>query len=392
MFPAPTSARPAVMRRMLFVLESGTDVRMVNGLAGEFSLTVVFRRLPQGREINYPSDVPTTVRPGPASRLAFAAWLLFHLLRRAGDYDAVLVQGYGPAALACNLHARLGGCRRTLMLVCSPVEAYYRCKLRQQGGRTSSPALRVLQTLAWINARLGRGYVVLSDHLSEVVRQHGTCRPVHRIPIYGVDLILFRPLTEGEHQEELKTRLGLPTDGKILFFSSRIAPEKDATTLLAAFRQLLDAGENLWLLHRSGGFRQFLEEAQRFGVEARVNATDACYPGAELAADYRACDLCVQASWEEGLGFSVLEALASGIPVVAAAAGGLRETIRPGETGWTYPPGDVDALAACIHAALHDPVAARERAAAGRRTVEADYASPAVFARLAHVFHDDDAS
>jgi glycosyltransferase involved in cell wall biosynthesis len=120
-------------------------------------------------------------------------------------------------------------------------------------------------------------------------------------------------------------------------------------------------------------------------VGARVVATDAVHPHRGLADDYRASDLCVQASREEGLGFSPLEALACGVPVVAAAVGGLRETIAHGETGWSYTAGDAPALAACIREALDNSSEAARRAARGRELVRERYERGAVFARLEEV-------
>ena len=114
-------------------------------------------------------------------------------------------------------------------------------------------------------------------------------------------------------------------------------------------------------------------------------ATDAAHPHDALPLSYQAADLCVQASREEGLGFSPLEALACGVPVVAAAVGGLTETIIDGETGWTYPVGDWEALAHQIEAALGDPVEASRRALAGRALVRAEYDSGVAFHRLMKV-------
>ena len=96
-------------------------------------------------------------------------------------------------------------------------------------------------------------------------------------------------------------------------------------------------------------------------------------PVRDLPAYYQASDLCVQASREEGLGFSPLEALACEVPVVAAAVGGLKETIIEGETGWTYQPGNATDLAGRIEAVLDDPAESRRCAAAGRSLVQARY-------------------
>src|SRR5690606_6979050 len=58
--------------------------------------------------------------------------------------------------------------------------------------------------------------------------------------------------------------------------------------------------------------------------------------------------------WPETLGIVGLEALACGVPVVASDIGGVREWLRPGETGIPVPPGDAGALAAGLHDLLFD--------------------------------------
>jgi glycosyltransferase involved in cell wall biosynthesis len=371
-------------RRLWFVVESGTDVRLVDGLADGFDLSVLARRIEGGVEVSRPPTRPIPVTVGPASRSAFARLVWQRLRRDCGPKDRVLVQNYGLAALAANLAARATGAA-TFMLVCSPTERYYACRrahpLPDKPFRARE--LAGLGVLAWLNARLGRQYVVLSEHLAAVVRGHGTRRPVSVVPVYGVDAEVFRP--SATSRIERRRSRGLPETGDLVFFSSRIAPEKDGETVLAGLRALRARGRDLWLLHRSGGYRTFQSYAERYGVADRVIATDAAHPLAELPLDYQAADLCVQASREEGLGFSPLEALACETPVVAAAVGGLTETIVDGETGWTYPVGDAAALARAIEEALSRPEEAARRARAGRRMVLERFERRRVFDRLTAV-------
>ncbi|MGH7932959.1 MAG: glycosyltransferase family 4 protein [Candidatus Binataceae bacterium] len=354
--------------RLCFVVESGTDVRMVEGMASRFTLSVLARRIGGGVEISRPPDQPMSVTVGPSSRIGFARVVFNYLRARRFDFDHVVVQGYGTAAVAANLAGRITAVPTTMM-VCSPVEAYYRCRALTADSDKPFRRRELLGLLAAarVNARIGYRYVVLSQYLRDVVRGHGTRKPIHVIPVYGVDTLAFSPSTK--LKRELKALRGLPETGAIILFSSRIAPEKDADTLLAAFRELILEGRDLWLLHRSGGYQSFLAAARRFSIDHRVIATDAVDPRHELPNDYRAADLCVQASREEGLGFSVLESMACGIPVVAAETGGLRETVVDGETGWLFPAGDFRALAGCVRAALDDPVEARKRAIRGRELV-----------------------
>jgi glycosyltransferase involved in cell wall biosynthesis len=108
-------------------------------------------------------------------------------------------------------------------------------------------------------------------------------------------------------------------------------------------------------------------------------------PRQELPLDYIASDVCVQASRAEGLGFSVLESLACGTPVVVSAVGGLVETVRDGTTGWTVPAGDARALAAALRDVLDRPEEARRRALAGGAVVRERFNSEAAFTRLVDV-------
>jgi glycosyltransferase involved in cell wall biosynthesis len=367
--------------RLCFVVESGTDVRLVDGLAERNEVSVLARRILGGVAVNHEPAASVRIEIGPASRPRFAGWAAVRLLARGARFDHVLVQGYGLAALAVNAVTRVTGTPAT-MLVCSPIERYYRSRsdVPQPGRPFSAAALAAVTAVARVNARLGRRYVVLSRYLATVVAAHGTRLPTHVVPVYGVDTERFRPASEPK--AALRARLGLPADGALLFFSSRVAPEKDAATLLSALVALRAEGRDVRLLHRSGGWRELLALADRAGVGDRVIATDAVHPERDLPASYQAADLCVQASRDEGLGFSPLEALACEVPVVATAVGGLRETIVDGETGWTYPVGDAAALARAIGAALDDPAEARRRAAAGRRMVRERFESAAAFARL----------
>ena len=107
-------------------------------------------------------------------------------------------------------------------------------------------------------------------------------------------------------------------------------------------------------------------------MRERVIATDAVDPRSELQRDYAAVDVCVQASRAEGLGFSVLEAMACGTPVVASSVGGLRETVRDGVTGWSVPAGDAARLASALREVLDHPGEASRRAAAGAAVRAAD--------------------
>lgn len=369
--------------RVWFVVESGTDVRLVDGLAERYETRVLARDIPGGAAISRTPAGNARVLIGPHPRVSFAMWVAAKILFGRPAPHFVLAQGYGISALLAQLacSARMP----SAMLVCSPLEKYYEC--RRVAADPERPfrrtELAAVRTLARMNVMAGTHAIALSQYLADNLREYGGPLHIDIVPVYGVDVNVFRPSPYG--RSAARAAIGLPANGSIILFGSRVAPEKDVGTLLAAFARLLAERRDVWLLHRSGGYRAFLEQADRAGVSARVIATDAVHPTAELPATYAAADVCVQASRAEGLGFSALEALACETPVVASAVGGLREIVFDGETGWTCPPGDSDALARAIAAAVDSPSEAHRRAMAGREMVIERYERSRVFERLDRV-------
>jgi glycosyltransferase involved in cell wall biosynthesis len=385
---AVRSASPKAFtrHRVLFVVESGTDVRLVEGLEEISSLAILARKIERGREISQQPSVPVQVTVGPSSRPRFAELVFRTLLAKRREYDLCIVQGYGLAALAANSAAKLTG-KPAMMFVCSATEEYYRCRAGANDGENPYRGFedRILQSLAWLNARSRGRYVVLSRHLESVVRSHGTRAEICVVPAYGVDVDVFKP--SATPKSVLKAQLGLPTSGTVIFSSSRVAPEKDTTTLLAALAELLQANRDVRLLCLTGRHEQFLGLAKQFNVAERVIVGNAVHPTKMLPTYYQASDLCVQVSRAEGLGFSPLEALACGTPVVATAVGGLRETIVDGVTGWTHGLGNPKDLAAKIAEVMDGPEEAMRRAANGCAMVRRDYERSAVFRALAECIH-----
>ena len=90
--------------------------------------------------------------------------------------------------------------------------------------------------------------------------------------------------------------------------------------------------------------------------------------------DYLGCaDILVHPALEEGLGVAALKAAAAGVPVIAFAAGGLREAVVHEQTGLLVPPGDIAALAAGIAALLDDDARRRQFGANGRTRMQMEF-------------------
>ena len=101
---------------------------------------------------------------------------------------------------------------------------------------------------------------------------------------------------------------------------------------------------------------------------------------------HKAFDIFVMSSLTEGLGTSLLDAMACGKPVVATTAGGIPEVVRDGETGFLVPPRDHHAMAAAIVRLLKDPGLRERMGAAGLERVRARFTSEAMVRNTLRVY------
>ena len=142
---------------------------------------------------------------------------------------------------------------------------------------------------------------------------------VHYLP-HGVDLVRFHPAVPGEARR-LRTDLGWPTDRPIVLFVGRLSIEKGVLDLLEAWR-LVARGDALLVLvgpdmpaHPWDAGRKARAYVARHALEDCVRFAG---PAPETAHLYRAADLFVQPSHFEAFGLSAIEAMASGVPVLAS--------------------------------------------------------------------------
>lgn len=170
----------------------------------------------------------------------------------------------------------------------------------------------------------------------------------------GVDPELFGP---HRSSETMRLRLsGGEPEKRLLLYVGRLAAEKEIERL----RDLLTA---------SSGFRLAVvgDGPHRPELEAYFAGTGTVFTGflhgTELAEAYASSDVFAFPSATETLGLVLLEAMASGLPVIAAASAPTREQVAEGTTGFLYEPGAADGLV------KGGAAAARRRAAApdGRR-------------------------
>lgn len=236
------------------------------------------------------------------------------------------------------------------------------------GVDVSQPALRERLQSVFQHAALVLGR---SDSLLEGLRALGCPAEKLRLQRTGV------PLNEWPLQER-----PWPTDGRWEFLQAcRLVPKKGLRTTLSAFRQILVKFPNAHLtLAGDGPLRSEIERlAEDWGIRDRVTLTGFLNQ-AELRAAVAAAHWFFHPSEtpadgnREGVPNAMLEAMATGLPVLATHHGGIPEAVTHGVSGWLVEEGAADALAAGTLALLNDEPAYRRMAAAASAEVASKFA------------------
>jgi D-inositol-3-phosphate glycosyltransferase len=193
-----------------------------------------------------------------------------------------------------------------------------------------------IETEAGIIAGADR-VICATDQERTLLRQLYAADPakVTVIPL-GVDLSRFRP----EDKETARATLGLE-DERIILFVGRLEPLKGVDILIHA-AAILESDVDCSVLIVGGDESSHAQVtrlrnlARHHGIEDRVAFVGAV-DHERLPLYYNAADVCVVPSHYESFGLVAIEAMASGVPVVASRVGGLMGTVKDGETGYLVP-------------------------------------------------------
>jgi glycosyltransferase involved in cell wall biosynthesis len=223
--------------------------------------------------------------------------------------------------------------------------------------------------ITWLNRRLTRltdAFVAVANrhaqHLSHVERL-----PPDRICMIpnGIDSEKYRPLPLDDNlHKQLKISLTAPLVGIVAV----LRPEKNHEMFLkVAAHVCKEVPETHFLVIGDGPRRAELESlATQLGIANHVHFLGKRPDVAQLL---NLLDIFALTSHNEANPVSILEALATGKPVVATRVGSIPETVLEGETGYLVDPGAEQAMAGRIIELLLDPAKARRMGSAGRRNV-----------------------
>jgi alpha-1,6-mannosyltransferase len=250
---------------------------------------------------------------------------------------------FHPAWCATHVARRLG----------IPAAAFYHSNLPQIiGRRVGSISERILSRyIRWMYERFDVVFApsrLMCSYLNHLGIRHTMLQPL------GVDTEVFRP---ERRVHDLREKLGLPPEARVLVYAGRFSPEKNLPIMLQAFARL---GYPYHLLMIGGN------------KEARPAPNVTMLPyrkdSRELAQWLASADALIHAGTKETFGLVVLEAMACGRPIVAADAGAIPEVVDD-SVGMLAQPNSSSSLADAI-AALYDRDIEHMGAAARSRVLQ----------------------
>jgi glycosyltransferase involved in cell wall biosynthesis len=228
------------------------------------------------------------------------------------------------------------------------------------------------------NAVMGKGrpVIAISDFIAQMIRERysvpeAAIEVIHR----GADMAQFTEESVGaERTVSVARAWGVIEDPRpIVLLPGRLSGWKGQGDFVkaAAILKALRGPDFLCLVVGDDGGRMgeaLIEQARALDALDVVRVAPACE---DMPAAYKLSAVVVSASTQpEAFGRVAVEAQAMGRPVVATDHGGARETVEHGVTGWLYPPGDAQALAAALDKALSlDPSGRAQMGMRGRARV-----------------------
>ncbi len=222
----------------------------------------------------------------------------------------------------------------------------------------------------WLLARLTHGIITVSEADHRLGQQYGVARqPKMSTVLNGVDPL--PPVPE---------RCGLEVPRIVMV--GRFESPKDQSLLVRAVRQLERPFE-LWFVGDGSQRGRVEAETRSLGLQDRVRFFGTCRNVPEILAQ---AHIFVLTSRYEGLPISILEAMRSGLPVIANDVGGVSEEVDEGVTGFLIPRGDCVSLRDRLAALLDNRELRRSMGVRGRERFEREFSSQVMVATTRSVY------
>ena len=318
-----------------------TSTRKKNSLEVEaFSERITIIKVPvDNRNIHHSSNIELL-------RYAWRGSLQAVRLQRVEPYDLSMAYAGVPAGFICLLLNVMFGLPYLVSLQGPDVPGF------EARYRRLYPLLKPLIRLIWRRAGV---VTAISRKHRDLALETSPDRRMVLIP-NGIDLLSFSP--NGGAADRMAKRITILCVGRLI-------ERKGQGYLLAAFAQVLDRQPHrrgriaLMLVGTGDGEKQLRDRAVQLGIEDHVYFRG-FLPREAMPAVYRECDIFVLPSFNEGMSMALLEAMASGLPVIVSDTGGTDELVCDQESGLIVPWGDLDRLAGSLERLLADPLLRRK--------------------------------
>jgi glycosyltransferase involved in cell wall biosynthesis len=218
-----------------------------------------------------------------------------------------------------------------------------------------------------LTARSVNGFIAVADGVkTELLKTIGPIEDKITVICNGVDVKRYQRAVD---RVAIRRKLGLPEQAHLIAVVGTLKRQKGHSYLIEAASSLVSEYLELHILFIGDGdlSEELQAQTRAAGLDQHIHFLGSRYDVPDLLA---ASDYFVLPSLWEGLPMALIEAMASGLPIVATDVSGTRQVLTHGETGFVVPPGDAQRLKEAIHYLLSDPPQARALGAAAQRRIE----------------------
>jgi glycosyltransferase involved in cell wall biosynthesis len=331
--------------------------------------TCTDRRLPAVSEVEGTPVCRVYVSvSNPLTKLWAAVQTVRFFLAERASFDIVHLHGFSQKSVLVVLLAKLSGKRIMLTI--------------HTAGSDEAAGVRQMGWTAYWAYRQADLYLAISSRIAHNYLAAGLPKTKLRLAPNGLDVDRFHPPSRQQRQAARQS-LGLSDDLYWLLFVGFFSREKAPDVLFEAWLQLREMGAPpsglLFVGATDSEYHEvdkdlaadIRQRAAALGLGDRVRFTG---PVADVEAAYHAADIFVMPSTREAFGMVLVEAMASGLPVVASRLDGVTdEIVDEGSTGYLLPPRDPAALADVLARVLRNPADAARLGAQAREAVVSRY-------------------
>lgn len=288
-------------------------------------------------------------------------WLLYKLLKES-SYSII----HAHTAIA-SVIARIAAKSARTRVVIYTAHGFY---LRDDMSLLIRAAVIAIE---WLLGRFATDWMfVQSEQDTALAKKYGFMKDKNRIVCIG-NGVAIDSFCKEHHKEDIRASLGIPDGDKVIGFVGRLVREKGLMELVEAFREINRGNKATWLLivgetlpsDRDSAFGETLK--RYIGCDDWGNRVIFTGFRDDIPEIMSIMDVFVLPSHREGLPRTIIEAMASGKPVVATDISGCREEVVVGETGFLVPVKNPQSLAYSIGQILDNPSLAERMGLAGRR-------------------------